>query len=121
MDTSLIYNSLEWALARSRALSRDGNRCTVARLLGGECSPCLDVHHIQALRDGGAPYDLVNLATVCDSHHPVWEAFRRNLLRVRQGPAEREARCNHFHRTAEARRLCEERIRRQRQANRVAA
>lgn len=110
-----IYNTLSWELARTRALARDGKRCSVARLLGGECSPFLHVHHLRPVSEGGAPFDLENLLTVCESHHPVLESLRRSLLR-RAAPEERPLRCGHFHRSAEARRLCERRMARQRAA-----
>ena len=111
-----IYNTLLWQLARRRALSRDGSRCTVARLLGGECSPSLDVHHIRPVSEGGAPFDQENLATVCDSHHPIWEALRRRLLAALEPPAPpAPVRCRHIHRTAEGRRACEARLARQRE------
>lgn len=116
-----IYDTLEWALARTRALKRDGNRCTVARLLGGECSPCLDVHHLRPVSEGGTPYQLDNLLTACDSHHPMLESMRRSILRSQDGPRERPVRCGHFHRTAEGRRLCEKRMARQRELARSAA
>lgn len=111
---SALYNSLRWRATRSRVLKRDANRCTVSRLLGGECSASLDVHHIRPVRAGGAPYDLENLASVCDSHHPVWEALRRRLLAALEPAEERPPRCPHFHRTAEAREACERRMARQR-------
>lgn len=117
MDTSQVYNSLEWELARGRALARDGHRCTVARLLGGDCSRGLDVHHIRPLTAGGAPYDLSNLGTVCDSHHPMWEGLRRSILRTQDGPPELTPRCNHRHPTAEARELCEARMARTRRVS----
>lgn len=114
MTTVNVYNTARWGLARSRALSRDGNRCTVARLLGGECSASLDVHHIRPVSGGGQLYALVNLATVCDSHHPAWEALRRRLLAAQSPVEERPPRCQHFHPTAEARAQCEARMARRR-------
>ena len=102
-----IYGSPRWRTARARALKRDADRCTVARLLGGQCSPSLHVHHIIPARDGGDPFALDNLATVCSAHHPVWEALRRLVVKKMLAG---EPRCPHTHRTAEARRICEQRL-----------
>lgn len=108
---STIYNTLLWRLVAARARKRDGNRCTLARLVGGECSGgTLHVHHIVPLEDGGAPYDLENVGTVCASHHPVWEAFRRRLVGSLEPVDDSPPRCRHFHRTAEAREECERRM-----------
>lgn len=102
-----IYDTQEWRDARAAALYRDGGRCTVARLLGGPCTDDLHVHHVVAIEDGGAPFDVDNLGTACSSHHPMWEALRRQLVRrLLSAPP----RCPHEHRSREARRICEERL-----------
>lgn len=107
-----IYDTLKWRVVRSRTLARDGSSCTVAGLLGGACSPILHVHHIEPVADGGAPFDLDNLATVCARHHPMWEALRRGIVARRSAPAA-EVYCPHHHRSREAREICERRLRRQ--------
>jgi hypothetical protein len=84
MDKVSFYTSPEWLAVREQALSRDANRCSVARLIGGDCSARLDVHHLQSL--GERPdlaLDLDNLLTVCSSHHPTLEAIRRVLRIIR--------------------------------------
>jgi hypothetical protein len=68
------------------------------------------VHHIQPVSDGGNPFRLDNLATVCASHHPRWEALRRQVLKAREP---RWRRCRHRHVSREARRLCEARLNRE--------
>ena len=78
---------------RERVLARDGGRCWVARWLGGECHPTRHVHHIVP-RDEGGTDDDDNLATVCASHHPLWERLRQAVLACR-GP--RWRRCDHRH------------------------
>lgn len=103
-----IYAQPEWAHARDAALHRDGERCTVSRLFGGECHASLHVHHVVPLADGGAPYDLDNLLTACKRHHPMLEAMRRYVLRQRQVPP-----CRHRHFYDHARRECLERRMRQ--------
>lgn len=97
-----------WTHARELALQRDGNRCTVARLLGGSCRGRLHVHHIIPRSEGGsnAPD---NLGTTCAKHHPTWEALRRHLVMAR---TRQWKRCPHRHATMEARRICEERLNR---------
>lgn len=106
-----LYSTALWRVARTRALARDGNRCTVSCLLGGRCSLSLHVHHIEPVSDGGDLYGLDNLATVCARHHPTWESLRRALLDERTG---RTPRCRHAHRTPEAREICERNLARSR-------
>lgn len=100
-----IYSTPDWAAARQAALDRDGSRCTLARLFGGECHDVLDVHHLIPVADGGDPFDVDNLVTACHSHHPRLEAMRRYVMR---GRAPR--RCRHQHRYDHARRECEARL-----------
>ena len=107
-----IYSTQLWKAVRARAIARDGHACTVGHLLGGPCSPSdvpLEAHHIIPVEDGGAPFDLANIGTVCKAHHPQWEALRRilvqRLLRRQAAPV-----CPHQHRTAEARAQCERRL-----------
>lgn len=116
-----IYHSLHWRLARTRALARDGRRCTVARLLGGECSATLHVHHIRPVSEGGAPFELDNLGTACDSHHPVWESLRRRLLASLVPVEDRPPVCRHIHRTTEGRVACERRMARDHERRRKIA
>lgn len=113
MPGSLYSKRALWQIARSRALSRDGSRCSVARLLGGDCSDVLHVHHLIPTSEGGAKYALENLLTACASHHPLLEALRRHVLAARYAD-DPPPRCLHEHRTAEARALCEARMARQR-------
>jgi hypothetical protein len=107
MATPNLYSTLRWQTVAARARRRDGNRCTVSRLLGGDCTGTLHVHHIVAVSEGGAEFDLENLGTACSAHHPLWESLRRVLVRRLMAPAPR---CPHHHRSAEARRLCEARL-----------
>lgn len=106
-----LFNTLRWGIARRRALERDGERCTVNRLLGGACAGRLHVHHIVPRGDGGTDA-LDNLGTVCAAHHPAWEALRRTLLERRE-PVRRRPQCRHRHRTAEGRAACERRLARE--------
>lgn len=108
MTIQVHKSSLPQAV-RAQVLQRDGRRCTVARLLGGDCSDePLHVHHIVPRSDGGTD-DVDNLATACATHHPTWEALRRQLVRaILRG--RRASRCPHRHRTLDARLICEARL-----------
>lgn len=111
---SALVDSTRWSRARKKALARDEGRCTVARLLGGKCAEGpLHVHHIHAVSEGGDRYELDNLGTTCASHHPMWEALRRTLVRRMLGEHEVPPACPHHHVTAEARAICERRLERQ--------
>ncbi len=82
MDRDAFYTSPEWRAVREQARTRDGHRCSVARLLGGDCSARLDVHHLQAVDERpDLALDLDNLLTVCARHHPTLERAAK-LLRV---------------------------------------
>ena len=72
-----------WLRLRRQALDRDAWRCTRC------ASPAdLELHHLRALKDGGAPLALDNVAMVCASCHidahrtidPERAAWRRLLL-----------------------------------------
>lgn len=106
-----FYDSPEWREFAARIRERDGHRCTVGWILGGECSGILHVNHIVPRRD--APhrqFDPDNCGTACASHHPRWEALRRTLIekRLRKVP-----RCRHRHAYPGAREECERKLRRQ--------
>lgn len=81
MMDAAFYTSPEWRAVADQARARDGNRCTVARLLGGACLGVLHGHHIDRDAD---PLDIDNVGTTCASHHPRWEALRRALARGRR-------------------------------------
>jgi 5-methylcytosine-specific restriction endonuclease McrA len=93
-----------WPAAREAAIERDGARCTVSLLIGGECSPTLHVHHVVPRSEGGSD-ELENLLTACASHHPMLEALRRYVLAKRK-----PRRCGHYHRYRMGREECERRM-----------
>lgn len=97
-----FYNSPEWRSLRDRVIARDGNRCTVARLLGGACSDGLHVHHVIP-RSERSDLELEedNCATTCPAHHPIWESLRRWLRARRTVPP-----CNHRHPYPQGREEC---------------
>ena len=57
-------NRRRWAAVRRATLDRDGWRCQRCGRPG-----VLEVHHVRALEDGGAPYDPENLETICKCCH----------------------------------------------------
>jgi hypothetical protein len=69
-----LYQSREWKQARNRALGRDKHRCTATVTIAGVTQRCRErrdvhVHHVRAVEDGGDPFHLDNLVTLCDFHH----------------------------------------------------
>jgi len=61
-----IYGTKAWKLARIAALDRDGGWCV-------RCNekPAIDVDHIKEIKDGGSPFDLDNLQSLCKSCHAI--------------------------------------------------
>lgn len=57
-------NRRKWAVVRRAALDRDGWRCRACGKAGR-----LQVDHILRLEDGGEPYDLDNLQSLCIGCH----------------------------------------------------
>jgi 5-methylcytosine-specific restriction endonuclease McrA len=53
-----------WKRARAAARRRDGNRCQSCG-----AGARLEIHHILPLEQGGDPYALSNLVTLCASCH----------------------------------------------------
>jgi hypothetical protein len=100
-----FYTSSEWKRVRDRVLARDGRRCSVAHLLGGDCSATLHVHHLKPRREfPELELDLDNLLTTCASHHPTLEAARRLLLVIRLDALPP---CGHRHPYRSGREACE--------------
>ena len=57
-------NRRRWELVRLRAFERDSWRCAGCGRMGR-----LECHHVKALADGGEPYALANLKTLCRTCH----------------------------------------------------
>jgi hypothetical protein len=99
-----IYSTPEWLDLAARAKARDGHRCTVGRILGGECRGDLHVHHIVPVEEGGpAIPDLGGVLTTCAGHHRALHSLRMFVAR-RTRPKIRP--CRHQHRYDIARREC---------------
>jgi HNH endonuclease len=75
-----VLSSSTWHEARAAARTRDGNRCQNE---DENCVGQLQVHHIVSVRNGGAPYDLSNLITLCRHHHEVLERETRKQRAAR--------------------------------------
>ena len=77
-DANLIkvYKSKGWATARRNALYRDQGMCTIC----GE--PATMVDHIEEIKDGGDPFFLENLQSLC---------YRCHAIKTRQVSRDREA------------------------------
>lgn len=80
-----VYRTRAWALARAEVLARAGRRCEACGRLGR-----LEVHHRQALENGGAPYAPDNLQALCRDCHQRAHGRRepdewdRELARLRR-------------------------------------
>jgi len=66
-----IYNSPAWKATRLATLIRDNWTCRRCHGYGNTA------HHIVALEDGGAPFDLCNTTTLCRSCHAHVDNMRR--------------------------------------------
>jgi RNA-directed DNA polymerase len=71
-DGTMSLANQDWDEARHRILERDGYRCT-------QCGSTdnLDVHHLQARKDGGGQED-DNLVTLCENCHTKTTSYGRN-------------------------------------------
>lgn len=61
---SAIYRTNQWKAVRLLAKRRDGFKCVQCGERGR-----LEVDHKVPIRDGGAPYDLDNLQSLCPKCH----------------------------------------------------
>ena len=64
-----VYDSRQWRRVRLEAIERD----QVCQSYGPHGGP-LTVHHITAISDGGEPYNLANLVTLCRTCHARTES-----------------------------------------------
>lgn len=112
-----FYSGSEWIAVRDQVRERDGNRCTVGRLLGGQCRGILHVNHIlPRSKRPDLELDPDNCGTVCASHHPMWEAVCRTLQLLRG----EMPKCKHNHPYPQGRIECERRRREQMLEKRMA-
>ena len=76
-------NRRKWSRARRLALDRDGWRCQAD---GCGRAGRLEVHHVKALDDGGEPFAIENLTTLCRNCH-----FKLTALQNEKPNPERDA------------------------------
>ena len=86
-----IYLTKRWGLLRRKVLTRDGGLCVRCRA-EGRTSGAEIVHHLEPIRDGGAPWSIKNCESVCrpchaaaHTHEPTpeqmgWSNLVRELL-----------------------------------------
>lgn len=104
-----IYKTPEWLALSARAKARDEHRCTVARLLGGECSGILHAHHLIPVSEGGPEIpDLDGVVTACAGHHRTLHALREFVV-YRRSVELPPCRCRGGHRYREGRVECRRR------------
>ena len=60
-----VRSLARWKKVRRAAIERDGYRCRAC----GRAAGRFEVDHIDPLSEGGAPYDLENLQTLCRPCH----------------------------------------------------
>lgn len=72
-----IYSTQAWHRAKRAAKVRDGWCC---KATGCTETERLTVHHLIPLSQGGAPFDLDNLITLCYKHHAELERSKAQSL-----------------------------------------
>ena len=89
-----MYSTRKWRKLRAQILIRDGWTCQGGCKAKGITSAATQVHHIEPIREGGAPFDPDNLTLLCrdchrQAHHTerpteppaiaAWRKFVENL------------------------------------------
>ena len=89
-ERQLIYCTRRWQALRVRVIQRDRGRCCKCEKVGGS----IEVHHIVPIRNGGDPWNLANLQSLCRLCHikkhrppvdPVRQAWNRLIARELPG------------------------------------
>ena len=68
-----VYATQRWAALRLEALRRDGQLCADCAAQGRTNGAEL-VHHVKPIRDGGDPWALENIKSLCRDCHQVEHA-----------------------------------------------
>jgi hypothetical protein len=63
-----LLSSAAWQTTRRLVMVRDGGRCQLEGE-GEGCGGRIEAHHLQGVRQGGAPFDPANVALLCRLHH----------------------------------------------------
>ena len=64
-ETTKVRSLAKWKRVRRAAIERDGYRCRAC----GKAAGRFEVDHIKPLSEGGAPYELDGLQTLCKPCH----------------------------------------------------
>ena len=72
-ERQTIYHTKRWRALRGIALTRDEGWCVHCRK-EGRTVPAEIVHHKTPIRDGGAPWAVSNLESVCRACHAAEHA-----------------------------------------------
>ena len=87
-----VLKKRRWERTRKAAFERDSYRCTRCSKAGRLEAASLHAHHADKLTDGGDPYDLANIITLCKACHvdehrrpltpdeAAWRAFVDEML-----------------------------------------
>lgn len=67
MPQSPFYSSAKWRKTRDEQLRRFPG-CMVCKSVGF-FTKAIEVDHVRAMANGGAPFDHANLRSLCKSHH----------------------------------------------------
>jgi len=84
-----IKNDPRWHAARAACLDRDGHACVRCDRTADDLAPRnpyatgLQVDHIIRISDGGDPFDLENLQTLCEECHEEKEKEYDERISVR--------------------------------------
>lgn len=70
-----IYQTKAWQNVRHAVLKRDGYKCRKCGRHGA-----IEIHHVVPLADGGKPFDMENLESLCRRCH-FGETGRQNRAR----------------------------------------
>lgn len=65
-ETIKMYSTARWKRVRRLALVRDGSLCQMCLAKTADL-----VDHITEIKDGGDPYDLSNLQSLCNRCHSI--------------------------------------------------
>ena len=77
-EAQSIYNSNRWRKVRNLKLQQD----PLCELCRPEVVIGSTVHHIKEIKDGGDPYDMDNLQTVCAAcHNKIHDKFKKRPAR----------------------------------------
>lgn len=69
-NESRFYNKRKWRDDVAPQQLRREPLCRICSL-AGKYTPATEVDHVIPMREGGAPFDMLNLQSVCGAHHSM--------------------------------------------------